>query len=155
MNKQQFTLKQIKETFLYNAQNMGLDEIDEDWAEELLAQRYYSEFENLWEKLSDDRSEISKDQYDQIISASKEISDKICEDLHHELIACICEDFELIATYLIAGENDKHIAGMLQSYINNEIPTDLSMKSTDKSLQEIFNEFQITVRISNKDKAKK
>lgn len=155
MNKHQFTLKQIKETFLYKVQNMSLEDIDEDWAEELLAQRYYSEFENLLEELHDNCPDISNNQYDQIMAASNEISDNICKDLHHELIACICEDFELIATYLIAGENDKYIAGMCLSYTQGEIPM-LSIDPTDKSLQEVFKNFQLSVRISRlRDRASK
>lgn len=64
---EQITLNQIKSAFLYILLNMGLDVIDDEEAEELLAQRFYSEFENLWEKLSDNRPEISHNQYKQIL----------------------------------------------------------------------------------------
>lgn len=152
--KQDQILNQFKSAFLHTIPNMGLHEINEDWAEELLAQRYYSEFENLLEELHDNCPDISNNQYDQIMAASNEISDNICKDLHHELLACICGDFELIATYLIAGENDKYIAGMCLSYMEGEIPM-LSIDPTDKSLQEVFKNFQLSVRISKlRDSAK-
>lgn len=155
MNKQQFTLKQIKETFLYKVQNMSLEEIDDDGADEFLAQRYYSEFENLLEELFDNKPGIRNEQYNEIKSASKEICDNIRKDLHHEIVSCIYEDFELIATYLIAGEDNKYIAGMCLSYMEEEIPL-LDMISTRRSLQEVFNEFQLSVRISKlRDRANK
>ncbi|MCQ9635649.1 hypothetical protein MP477_11825 [Chryseobacterium sp. WG23] len=155
MNKQQFTLKQIKETFLYKVQNMSLEEIDDDGADEFLAQRYYSEFENHWEELSDNRPEISYDQQKQILNDADEICKSMCKSLHHELEACIYDDYILIATYLIAGEHDKHIAGMCLSYMEEEIPM-LSIIPTDKRLQDIFKEFQLSVRISRlRDSAKR
>lgn len=148
------TLNHFKSAFLYILLNIGLDEIDEEEAEELLAQRYYSEFENILEELHDNCPDISNNEYDQIMAASNEISDNICKDLHHELLACICGDFELVATYLIASENDKYIAGMCLSYMEGEIPM-LSIDPTDRSLQEVFKEFQLSVRISKlRDSAK-
>lgn len=144
---EQITLNQIKSAFLYILLNMGLDVIDDEEAEELLAQRFYSEFENLWEKLSDNRPEISHNQYKQILNDAHEICKSICRSLHHELEVCIYDDYILIATYLIADVDDRHVAGILQTYINEEIPL-LSMKSTDKSLQAIFDEFLSSERIS-------
>lgn len=122
---------------------MGLDEIDEEEAEELLAQRFYSKFENRWVGLCDDSPAVSINQHQQILNDADEICKSICRSLHHELEACIYDDYILIATYLIANVDDRCIAGMLQSYIKEEIPI-LSLKSTDKSLQVIFNEFQLT-----------
>lgn len=119
---------------------MRLRDIDEDWAEELLSQRYFSEFENHWEELSNNSPEVSNNQYQQILKDADEICRGICRSLHHELEVCIYDDYILIATYLIADMNDKYIAGMLQSYLEGEIPM-LSIKPTDKSLQKVFNKF--------------
>lgn len=141
---EEITLNQIKSAFLYILSNMGLDEIDEEEAEELLAQRFYSEFENRWEELSDNSPEINDSQYKQILNDANEICKSICNSIHHELEVCIYDDYILIATYLIADVDDRYAAGILQSYINNEIPTGISMLFTDKSLQVIFNEFQLT-----------
>lgn len=126
---------------------MDSDMFDEDTAEKILVDRDFKTFEPIWTELHLEQP------YDKIYSEcikndAKDIYYNIPEELHHELRFAISEDYELMANYLVCGENNSLIASMISDYMHKEIPTDLSMSFTDKSVQEIFKEIQLSVRIS-------
>jgi len=139
-------LTEFKEYFITLLQHMSLDEIDEDWAEELLAQRYYSGFEDIWVELSDNCPEKSSDDSTQIQNAMKEIKQHIPKELHHELALCIYEDFDLLARYVVAGEDNRYIASMCLCYAEGYIPM-LALEPTNKSLQDAYTEFKMKMKI--------
>ncbi|MDY0931629.1 hypothetical protein [Chryseobacterium sp. CFBP8996] len=134
-------LKQLKEVFSFSIPNMELEDIDEDLEEELLTQRYFSEFEEHLESLSDNQPDIDKEMQELIDFHGNEIYKIIPKDLHHELAICIQMDFELIAAYLILGVNNDYVGGMFLSYTAyNEIPM-LSLKPVDITLEKAFQDY--------------
>ncbi|MDY0931630.1 hypothetical protein [Chryseobacterium sp. CFBP8996] len=147
MTKKELMRRQFKEIFLYITQYMDSDIFDEDTAEKILVDRDFKTFEPIWTEL---HLEQPYDEYysKQIKNDAEDVYNNIPKELHHELRLAISEDYEIMANYLISGEDDSRIASMISDYMHNEIPTDLSMSLTDKSVQEIFKEIQLSVRIS-------
>lgn len=138
---QNFQLIEFKTIFLRMIENISLEDIDDDCAEEILALRYYSEFEYQWTELSENSPIINDSQLDKIKSYSEEIYQILPKELHHELSLCIYEDFELLAIYLVANEDDRYIAEMLLSYADGNIPS-LYLEKSVKNIQEALNELQ-------------
>lgn len=138
---QNFQLIEFKTLFLRMIEKMSLEDIDDNRAEEILALRYYSEFEHRWTELSENSPIINDSQLDKIKSYSEEIYQILPKELHHELSLCIYEDFELLATYLVTNEDNRYIAEMLLSYADRNIPS-LYLEKSDKNIQEALNELQ-------------
>lgn len=139
-------ITEFTDFFILAIGKMSLVEIDEDWAEELLAQRYYNGFEDIWVELSDNCPGISSDDSTQIKNATKEIKPHISKELHHELALCIYEDFDLIARYVVAGEDNRYIASMCLCYAEGNIPM-LTLEPANKSLQDAYSEFKMKMKI--------
>ena len=59
-------LTEFKEYFITLLQHMSLEDIDEDWAEDLLTQRYFSEFESNLETLFYNKPLIDRRQSKQL-----------------------------------------------------------------------------------------
>ncbi len=139
--KQNFQLIEFKTLFLRMIEKMSLEDIDDDFAEEILTLRYCNEFEYQWTELSDNCPDISEIFSKQIVADSEKIYKSLPKKIHHEISSCICEDFELLAGYLIANEDNRYIAEMLLSYADGNIPS-LYLEKSEKSIQEAFNELQ-------------
>lgn len=135
-------LVEFKNLFLTMIKKMSLEDIDDDCAEEILALRYYSEFEDKWTELRENSPIINKLRLDKIKLYSEEIYKNLPKKLHHELSLCIYEDFELLATYLIADEDNRYIAEMLLCYADGNIPS-LYLEKSEKSIQKVFNKLQV------------
>ena len=139
-------LKRLKESYLYTVLNMDLFKYD---AEGIIAQRDCSDFTRYWNPLRE-KCPIVKDKYfDTIKNDAEEIYRSLPENLHHLVAECICEDYRLIATYLIASRNNSDVAHLCFSYSQGDIPM-LYFVHTDKSLEDAYWSLKVTVMMARK-----
>lgn len=96
-------LPQLKMGFLHALYNIDLFKYD---VEELMAQRNCSDFTRYWNLLHEECPTVKDTYYETIRNDTKKIHQSLPKKLHHDIALCICEDYRLIATYLIANKSN-------------------------------------------------
>lgn len=139
-------LQRLKESFLYTVLNMDLFNYN---AEDIIAQRDCSDFTRYWNPLRENCPIVKDKYFDTIKNDAEEIYRSLPENLHHLVAECICEDYRLIATYLIASRSNSDIAHLCFSYSQGEIPM-LYFVYTDKSLEDAYWYLKVKVIMAQK-----
>lgn len=144
--------------FLNVIVHMKLQNLKRYIAESYVSYREHNQFEPYWIKLYETRPVIGDYYIEQIKNNIEKLLKKLPENIYYDLACCICDDYEIIATYLINGKYNSYIVWMCLSYLKGEIPM-VSFDYGNKTLEEAFMKFKMMMKMgeilekfySNKD----
>lgn len=129
------------QTIFTKALNEIFADFDHSKTDEILDNRDFTSFADLW---TNAYNEIKQDAIKQV---DKEKTDDIRKEIFRmtfsktyssDLSAYISEDFELISSYLLTNVTNKWATSLCATYFDNKIPQG-ELKNIDKTLKELIN----------------
>lgn len=116
-----------------------------DMAELILDFRNLKTFGPIWRELHLEQS-YDESYLEQIKNDTENIYQNIPENLHHDLRLAIIKDYQLMASYLVSGEENDKIAFMFLCYANGEVP--ILLFDSKYNLEYAFIKLKVAARIA-------
>lgn len=122
MDTIEYKLEQFNEAFLFIIKKIKWKNMYAKMIKDILAQRENEIFKSVWIELNNNRPCVENCHLKQIKRDIEKIQKAIPKNLDQELAKAICADYDLMASYLISGQDNKRISGMFTSYVKKNIP---------------------------------